>query len=54
MYEIEYTPQAVEDLKFFKKHEQNQILDAIGVQLRYEPTVETRNRKQMRSNSIAD
>ncbi|HAG82354.1 MAG TPA: hypothetical protein DCL61_14590 [Cyanobacteria bacterium UBA12227] len=38
MYEIEYKPQAIEDLKYFKKHEQQKILDEIPVQLRYEPT----------------
>lgn len=54
MYEIEYTPRAVEDLKFFKKHDQQQIVDSIDVQLRYEPTVETRNRKRTRPNSLAD
>jgi mRNA-degrading endonuclease RelE of RelBE toxin-antitoxin system len=48
MYEIEYTPQAIEDLKYFKKHEQQQILGEIPVQLRYEPSVETRNRKRTR------
>ncbi len=29
MYQIEYTPQAIEDLKYFKKHEQQQILSEI-------------------------
>ncbi len=53
MYQIEYTPQAIEDLKYFKKHEQQQILSEIPVQLRYEPSVETRNRKRTRPNSIA-
>ena len=53
MYQIEYTPQAIEDLKYFKKHEQQQILGEIPVQLRYEPSVETRNRKRTRPNSIA-
>ncbi len=53
MYQIEYTLEAVADLKSLKKSEQGAILDAIDVQLRYEPTVETRNRKQMRPNAIA-
>jgi len=53
MYQIEYTPQAIEDLKYFKKHEQQQILGEIPVQLRYEPSVETRNRKRTRPNTIA-
>lgn len=53
MYDIEYTRQAVEDLKCFLKHEQQSIIDGIQVQLPYEPSVETRNRKRMRPNSIA-
>lgn len=53
MYQIEYTPSAREDLKFFKKHEQQQILAEIPVQLCYEPTLETRNRKRTRPNSIS-
>lgn len=54
MYEIEYSPQAVEDLKWFKKHEQNEILNAIDSQIRYEPTVVTRNRKRLRPNDTAE
>ncbi|MCC3410856.1 MULTISPECIES: type II toxin-antitoxin system RelE/ParE family toxin [unclassified Microcoleus] len=54
MYQIEYTPQAIQDIKYFKKHEQQQILSEIPVQLRYEPSVETRNRKRTRPNSMAE
>lgn len=54
MYDIAYTDEAIEDLTYFKKHEQNEIIDGIELQLRYEPTVETRNRKQMRPNEKAD
>jgi mRNA-degrading endonuclease RelE of RelBE toxin-antitoxin system len=43
MFEIEFTPEAEQDLKWFRKNEQNVILDGIEAQLRYEPTVETRN-----------
>ncbi len=53
MYDIEYTPQAIEDLRWFKKHEQQQILDGIETQLRYEPAVETRNRKRLRPNDVS-
>ncbi len=53
MYDIEYTETAIADLRWFKKYEQNRILDGIDRQLRYQPTVETRHRKQMRSNTIA-
>ncbi|MGH9843841.1 MAG: type II toxin-antitoxin system RelE family toxin [Blastocatellia bacterium] len=54
MYQIEYTPRAVEDLKWFEKPDQHQIIDGIDVQLRHEPAVETRNRKRMRPNPLAE
>jgi mRNA-degrading endonuclease RelE of RelBE toxin-antitoxin system len=54
MYQIEYTSQAIQDIKYFQKHEQQQILSEISVQLRYEPSVETRNRKRTRPNSMAE
>jgi len=54
MYEIDYTVRAKEELTWFKKHEQNEIIDEIETQLRYEPTVETRNRKRMRPNATAE
>jgi len=54
MFEIEFTPEAEQDLKWFRKNEQNVILDGIGAQLRYEPIVETRNRKQLRPNQTAE
>jgi mRNA-degrading endonuclease RelE of RelBE toxin-antitoxin system len=47
MYEIELSDSAGQDLKWFRKYEQKQILDAIYAQLRYEPTVKTRNRKPL-------
>lgn len=54
MFRIDYTPKAIEDLKWFSKPEQKQIVDGIDAQLRYEPTVETRNRKRLRPNSTAE
>ena len=54
MYEIEFTPEAYEDLKSFRKFEQQKIIAGIEAQLRYEPTVETRNRFRMRPNEIAE
>lgn len=44
MYEIDFTRIALDDLHFFRKFEQNLILDAIDQQLRHEPTTETGNR----------
>ena len=53
MYEIEFTPEALEDLNSFRKFEQNEIIDGIETQLKHEPIVETRQRKEMRPNDIA-
>ncbi len=54
MYQIELTPEALDDLTTFKKKERNEILDGIEEQLRFEPTTETRNRKRMRPNPVAE
>lgn len=54
MFEIEFTDQAIEDLQWFKKYEQNVIIDGIEVNLLYEPTIETRNRKPLRPNNTAE
>jgi len=54
MYEIEFTPEALEDLKSLRKFERQEIVEGIETQLKYEPTVETRNRKKLRPNDIAD
>ena len=54
MYEIEFTPSAHKDLKALKKPEQTEVLEGIETQLRHEPTVETRNRKRLDPNDIAD
>ncbi len=48
MYEIEFTIEAIQDLKSFRKFEHRKIIAGIEVQLEYEPAVETRNRKRLR------
>ena len=53
MYEIEYIPEAFEDLRSFRKFEQKHILDEVDARL-YEPNVETRNCKQLRPNAVAE
>jgi mRNA-degrading endonuclease RelE of RelBE toxin-antitoxin system len=53
MYNIEYTEKAIVDLHWFKKHEQNIIIDNIDQRLRHEPTKANRNRKPLRQNAIA-
>ncbi|MBM4049670.1 MAG: type II toxin-antitoxin system RelE/ParE family toxin [Planctomycetes bacterium] len=54
MYEIDFTPEANEDLDLFRKFEQQQVLDEIERQLKHQPSVETRNRKRLRPNNVAD
>jgi len=54
MYDIEFTSSAIEDLKALKKSEQPEILDGIESQLRHEPSVETRNRKRLHPNPVAE
>lgn len=52
-YLIEFTPEAVEHLAQLTAGQKASVLDAIEVQLKHEPTVETRNRKRMRPNPLA-
>ena len=54
MFEIEFTSDAVDDLKRFRKAEQQTIFDQIDEQLLYEPMVDTRNRKRLRPNDVAE
>jgi mRNA-degrading endonuclease RelE of RelBE toxin-antitoxin system len=54
MYDIEYTLEAIADLKLFRKFEQQLIVDEINEQLSHEPARETRNRKRLRPNRVAE
>ena len=54
MYEINLLPTAQEDLNALRKFQQKEVLDGIKTQLRYEPTVETRNRKRLDPNDLAE
>jgi mRNA-degrading endonuclease RelE of RelBE toxin-antitoxin system len=54
MYEIRFTPEALDDLKSLRKSEQKKVLDGIDTQLEHEPTVVTRNRKRLRPNDLAE
>ncbi len=54
MYQIDYSEGAKRDLKSFRKFEQEYILDEVDTNLQYEPNIETRNRKRLDPNEIAD
>ncbi len=52
-YRIDFTQGARSDLVFFSVYEQKRIVDEVKRQLTHEPTVETRNRKELRDNPVA-
>ena len=54
MFEIKFTDQAIADLKLLKKAERRSILSKLETQLIDEPTAETRNRKKLRPNQLAE
>ncbi len=54
MYQVEFTPEAVEDLHYFRKFEQNVIINGVQTQLIHEPTVETKNRFRRNPPDIAE
>ena len=54
MYDIIYTASALEDLALLRQFEQKQVVDEVDHQLKHEPDVETRNRKRLRPNDVAE
>jgi mRNA-degrading endonuclease RelE of RelBE toxin-antitoxin system len=54
MFTIEFTPEALDDLRQFRAYECRQIIAAIEEQLHYQPYQETRNRKRLRPNTLAE
>lgn len=53
-FDIVFTPEALEDLRLFKRGERTTIIAAIEEQLSHEPNNETRNRKRLRPNQTAE
>src|SRR5438270_9082251 len=54
MFEIRFTPEAIEDIGSFRKHERKRIIEEIAIQLQHQPAQETRNRKKLRPNQLAE
>ncbi len=54
MYRIVFTDEARDDLKRYRKHEQAPILDETEKQLLHQPEHQTRNRKRLRPNQVAE
>jgi mRNA-degrading endonuclease RelE of RelBE toxin-antitoxin system len=53
VYRIRFAASAEQQFAELKARQQAVVLDAVKVQLRYEPLRETRNRKQLRPNPLA-
>lgn len=54
MFRIELTPEAIEDIQSFRKHERKRIIDEIEHQPKHQPVQETRNRKRLRPNELVE
>jgi mRNA-degrading endonuclease RelE of RelBE toxin-antitoxin system len=52
-YRIEYTRAALDHLRGLTARQRATVIDEVNQQLRYEPTVETQNRKPLRPNPLA-
>src|SRR5437588_3827187 len=54
MFEIDITPEAVDDLKKLRKYDRKIVADAIDERLPHEPDKESKNRKRLRPNNVAE
>ncbi len=54
MFTIQFTYEAIADLRVLRKRDVQRIVDEVETQLTFEPTVLTRNRKQLRPNQLAE
>jgi mRNA-degrading endonuclease RelE of RelBE toxin-antitoxin system len=54
MFTIDLSDDALEELRQFRKRSSTIILDEIERQLTYQPNVETRNRKPLRSHPLGE
>jgi len=54
MFEIVLTPEAIGDMRSLRKFERQHVFDEIEEQLQHRPAVETRNRKRLHPNDLAE
>ncbi len=53
MFQIDFTHEAIEDLKSFRRFDQERIVRAIESQLPTQATTPSRNRKPLRPNELS-
>jgi mRNA-degrading endonuclease RelE of RelBE toxin-antitoxin system len=54
MFEIVLTSEAIDDMRSLRKFERQHIFDEIEEQLQHQPIAETRNRKRLHPNNLAE
>jgi mRNA-degrading endonuclease RelE of RelBE toxin-antitoxin system len=54
MFEIRFTPEAIDDLRTYNKRDRQRIMNDIESCLTHEPGRETRNNKKLRPNRRAE
>ncbi len=54
MFQIEFTREALEDLRLLRAYDQRRVVEEVQAQLRHQPAWETRNRKRLRPNELAE
>lgn len=54
MFQIEFTPEAIEDVEQLRAFDRRQIIAAMQEQLSHQPMVITRSRKKLRPNKLAE
>jgi len=54
MFAIRFTPEAIEDLRWYTKQDRKRIIGEIEACLTYQPSRETRNNKRLRPNRLAE
>lgn len=52
-YEVYYTPSAIGHLRDLPARDRSILMDAVDVQLRHQPDLPTRHRKQLQPNPVA-
>jgi mRNA-degrading endonuclease RelE of RelBE toxin-antitoxin system len=52
-YRIEYSPDAVDQLRTFPARDQRIVVAGVSEQLKFQPSTPTRNRKRLRPNDLA-
>src|SRR5262245_37421822 len=54
MFRSVFTPEAIDDLRQFRKYDQQHVVAAIEAQLLRQPAHEVRHRKRLRPNALAE